>query len=158
MGIGSGWFEKDYTEYGYEFGTAIGRLHQLDANLPIIKDRLQNLNPPPTRRIPMLIGGGGEKVTLRIVAENADIWNGVGSTEEMAHKNKVLDQWCEKVGRDPAEIERSAILMQPEMYADLDGVVDAGITLLISGFQHPPYDFGIIKSLLEYRDRKNAAA
>ena len=158
LGIGSGWFEKDYTEYGYEFGTAIGRLHQLDANLPIIKDRLQNLNPPPTRRIPMLIGGGGEKVTLRIVAENADIWNGVGSTEEMAHKNKVLDQWCEKVGRDPAEIERSAILMQPEMYADLDGVVDAGITLLISGFRHPPYDFGIIKSLLEYRDRKNAAA
>ena len=65
LGIGSGWFEKDYDEYGYEFGTAGGRLDQLAADLPRIESRFAKLNPAPTRDIPVLIGGGGEKKTLR---------------------------------------------------------------------------------------------
>ena len=101
LGIGSGWFERDYDEYGYEFGTAGGRLDDLARDLPLIKERWAKLNPPPTRDIPVLIGGGGERKTLRIVAEHADIWHGFGGAETIAHKHAVLDEWCARLGPRP---------------------------------------------------------
>src|SRR3954468_21098575 len=67
FGIGSGWFEKDYDEFGYEFGTKGSRLNQLRDDLPRMEARWAKLNPPPTHKIPVLIGGGGEQKTLRLV-------------------------------------------------------------------------------------------
>lgn len=151
LGIGSGWFEKDYNEYGYEFGTAPSRLKDLDAAMPVIKERLAKLNPAPARGIPILIGGGGEKVTLRIVAENADIWNGFGTPEEAGRKSRILDDWCVKVGRDPKEIERS-ILIQPDRIKDADAYVENGITHLLIGSGGPNYDLGPLAELIAWRD------
>jgi probable F420-dependent oxidoreductase len=154
LGIGSGWFERDYQEYGYEFGTAPSRLRELDAALPVIRDRLARLNPPPVRNPPpILIGGGGERVTLRIVAQHADIWNGFGNPTAVAHKCSVLDEWCRRVGRDPAAIERSVAGIRPEALPHLDGYLDVGVTHLIMGIGGPEWDLSLLPKLVEWRDR-----
>ncbi|HZY56324.1 MAG TPA: LLM class F420-dependent oxidoreductase [Rubrobacteraceae bacterium] len=152
LGIGSGWFKKDYDEYGYEFGTAPGRLKALDRSIPVIKERLRKLNPPPVRRrIPILIGGGGEKVTLRIMAEHADIWNSFGDPERAGRKSGSLDDWCARVGRNPKEIERS-ILIRPDRIRSADEYVANGITHLMLGFTGPDYDLSALKKLVVWRD------
>lgn len=165
LGIGSGWFERDYTEYGYEFGTAGGRLDALDRDLPVIKDRWGRLNPAPTRDIPVLVGGGGERKTLRIVAEQADIWHGFGEAETIAHKHEVLDEWCRRIGRDPGEIERSAgvaptpgrVGEQVEDYAaNAEALYAVGTRLFTTGVSGPDYDLGPLRELVAWRDEKNA--
>lgn len=156
LGIGAGWFQKDYDEYGYEFGTAAGRLKDLDASMPVIEERLGKLNPPPVRQpLPVMIGGGGEKVTLRIVAGHAHIWNGFGDPEEAGRKSRILDGHCAEIGRDPAEIERS-ILIQPDRIEHADRYVDNGITHLMLGFTGPDYDLGPLRELVSWRDERRA--
>jgi probable F420-dependent oxidoreductase len=145
LGLGAGWFERDYTEYGYEFGTAGARLGALEAAIPRIKQRLQRLNPPAVGPMPFLIGGGGEKRTLKMVAREAHMWNGIGDADTMRRKNDIIDQWCAEVGRDPAEIERTALVaadVDPEPY------LAAGITHLIVGCAHP-FDLAPIQRLLD---------
>ena len=151
FGIGSGWFEKDYDEYGYEFGTARGRLDYLAESMPVIKDRLAKLDPQPVGDLPILIGGGGEKVTLRIVAKHADIWHGFGSVETFVHKSGVLDDWCAKVGRDPSEIERS-IGVQPGQIEKADDYLAAGAVEFTIGLNGPDYDMAPVKDWLAWRD------
>ncbi|GAB7189646.1 LLM class F420-dependent oxidoreductase [Kineococcus sp. NUM-3379] len=158
LGIGSGWFEKDYTEYGYEFGTAGGRLDDLAGALPRIEARLARLNPAPTRKIPVLIGGGGEKKTLRIVARHADIWHGFGDTATIAHKHSVLDRWCEQGGRDPLEIERSAGVDDTEPGKRGEQLHAVGTRLYTLGTGGPDFDLGRVREWLAWRDEKNAAA
>src|ERR687896_805838 len=107
LGIGAGWFQRDYDEYGYEFGSPGSRLADLAAALPRIRARWAKLNPAPTREIPILIGGGGERKTLRYTAEHAQIWHSFGNADTLTRKNGVLDAHCADVGRDPREIQRS---------------------------------------------------
>lgn len=152
LGIGSGWFQRDYDEYGFEFGTAGTRLTALEANLGVIKDRWERLNPPPLRRIPILIGGGGEKRTLRITAQHADIWHGFGDTDTLRHKNAVLDEHCAQVGRDPKTIERSTSVNRADGDADPQELVDSGMTFLVCGM-HAPYDLGRLERLIKWRDQ-----
>jgi probable F420-dependent oxidoreductase len=150
LGIGAGWFRRDYDQYGYDFGTAGTRLATLDAALPRLKERLGKLNPPPVQDpLPILIGGDGEKVTLRIVAEQASIWNGFGPAKDYARRNSILDDWCAKVGRDPAEIERSVHIDSDEI-DKIDAFLDAGATHVILGV-NAPYDLGPAKALLKLR-------
>jgi probable F420-dependent oxidoreductase len=162
LGIGAGWFQRDYDEYGYEFGTAGSRLRNLDAAMPVIEERLGRLNPPPLRDpLPILIGGGGEKVTLRIVAEHAHIWNGFGDPEQAGRKSRILDDWCREVGRDAEEIERS-ISVRPNQIRNLDRYVENGITHLLIGVGGPDYDLSPLRELIawrdEYRERHPEAA
>ena len=161
LGIGSGWFERDYKEYGFDFGTTVSRLKDLDAAMPRIKSRLEKLNPGPKGRLPILIGGGGEKLTLRIVAQYADVWHGFArrtgthsSAETVAHKNAVLDGWCEKLGRDPGTIERS-IGVDASMIEQADAIHAAGADEIHMGVDGPDYDFGPIREWLGWRDRVN---
>ncbi len=151
LGIGAGWFERDYREYGFEFGTAARRLKALEQNLPVIEQRWEQLNPAPQRDIPVLIGGGGEKVTLRITAERADIWNGFGPPESYRHKSEVLDNWCKQVGRDPQEIERSVTISDTDL-DNLDGFLDAGATHFILGITEP-WNFEAVDKLLDWRKK-----
>ena len=151
LGIGAGWFERDYQEYGYEFGTAPGLLKDLGRNLPIIRERWTKLVPAPVRNpIPILIGGGGEKVTLRLTAGHANLWNGFGPPERFRHKNQVLDEWCDKLGRAPSEIERTATVNHSDL-DNLQAFVDAGAQHLIMGWG-VPWDPDQVRRLIAWRD------
>lgn len=131
LGIGAGWFEPEHTAFGIEFGSGWGeRLAWLEESAGAIRSLLDGrtvtspdgghyslveavLLPRPVQdRLPILIGGGGEQKTLRTVARHADIWNWVAldDLERMRAKHAVFEQRCGEVGRDPAEIERSAFL------------------------------------------------
>jgi probable F420-dependent oxidoreductase len=156
LGLGSGWHQRDYDEYGYEFGTAASRLRDLDRDMPVIVDRLARLNPPPLQRpLPILIGGNGEKVTLRIVAQYATIWNGQGEPDELGRLNSILDDWCARVGRDPQEIERSAQIFGHQL-DKLDDYLAAGITHLIGEVGGPDYDLSELRKLIAWRDRQTS--
>lgn len=146
LGIGSGWFERDYDEYGYPFGTGPSRLRDLARDLPIIMERFDRLEPPPRGRLPIMIGGSGEQVTLRLVAEHADAWNTFGPPDNYARKNKVLDEWCARTDRKPAEIERTVAINGSEV-GNWSEYLDAGADHLIV-MTGSPFDLGPVEALL----------
>ena len=166
LGLGAGWFERDYREYGFELGTPAERLRQLEAGIHMVKQRWSQDEPKPLRgSIPLLIGGSGEKVTLRIVAEHADLWHCFGSPSEWSRKNRVLDEWCMRLGRRPGDIEQIASIadesseapirdMRPH-YETLDAYVASGAEHILYGWA-VPFDFGPVEDLLEWRARRGS--
>ena len=127
LGIGGAWFELEHTAYGIEFGASPGmRLTWMDEAVGAMRALLdgETVTSPPDghyrftglrqepyplqAHLPIMIGGSGERKTLRSVAKYADQWNAMGSVEKLRHKEEVLLAHCEAVGRDPAEIERTA--------------------------------------------------
>ncbi len=127
LGLGAGWQENEHRQYGVPFYTIAERLARLDEACQVIKGLYReksvsfdgkfyqlkeaSLEPKPLGQLPLLIGGGGEKVTLRITARWADEWNVWGDVEKLRQKIKILDRHCESVGRDPAAIQRSAVAL-----------------------------------------------
>ena len=124
LGVGGAWMEPEHTAHGIEFGTGFGqRLDWMDESVGAMRalldgqevtsvsgahyqfDRLRHQPPPIQAHLPIMIGGSGEKKTLRTVAKYADIWNAMGAVELMRHKIEVLHGHCEAVGRDIADIE-----------------------------------------------------
>ena len=154
FGTGSGWFERDYDEYGYEFGTVGQRLDALAENMPRIEARWSKLNPPPLRKIPVLIGGGGEKKTLKIVAKHADIWHSFSDAETLQRKLGILAEHCETVGRDVNEIEISTEL-RGRTEADATEALELGTTLFTVGISGPDYDIATVKKWIAWRDAAN---
>ena len=164
LGLGAGWSEPDYVEYGYAFGTAPSRLKDLERGIDIIKTRWQIDQPPPPRgSVPMMIGGGGEKVTLTIAAQHADIWHSSTPAEEWGRKNAVLNEWCAKVGRDPGEIRRSASIYDQRfdgpdrnreaLIARAEEFLAVGVNDFIFGLGDP-FDMTAVEWLLAWRDAK----
>lgn len=128
LGLGSGWQENEHTQYGLEFYTVNERLRRLDEACQVIQALYGNaksdfdgefyqlqsasLEPKPVQQpLPLLIGGGGEKVTLKITARYANEWNVWGDPAILRHKMAILDEHCAAIGRDPAEIQRSAVAL-----------------------------------------------
>lgn len=128
LGLGAGWQRNEHEAYGIEYGTAGSRLDMLEESCQVLKGLFHNdhfdfdgkyyqlrnapLEPKPKQaKIPLMIGGGGEKRTLKITAQYADEWNVWGDVAILKHKMAILDQHCEAVGRDPNEIERSAVAL-----------------------------------------------
>jgi len=152
LGLGAGWFERDYNEFGYDFGTAGSRLRDLGEALPIIKQRMAAEDPAPIRNpIPILIGGGGEKVTLKLTAQYADLWNSFGPPETWHHKNKVLNRWCETIGRDPAQITRTVSIRGKDIPGNLDAFAEAGASYFILGLGEP-WNYDLVRELVRWRD------
>ncbi|MDN4474711.1 LLM class F420-dependent oxidoreductase [Demequina sp. SYSU T00192] len=155
LGTGSGWFERDYAEYGYEFGTAGSRIADLGEALPAIEERWARLNPPPTRRIPVLVGGGGERKTLRLVARHADIWHSFSDAPTLERKLGILAGHGEAVGRDVSEIEVSVEVGRRGI-AEAEELHALGATLFTIGAGGPDYAIPALDEWLSWRDGLNA--
>ncbi len=154
FGTGAGWFERDYDEYGYEFGTPGTRLNALADGLERIESRWAKLNPPPTRDIPILIGGKGEQKTLRIVARHADIWHSFVTPEELPHKLDVIRRWGDTDGHDTSNLIVSNEL-DKRTTLDADALYAAGVRLFTLGLSGPNYDWGRVSQWLSWRDAHN---
>ncbi len=125
LGIGGAWFEEEHRDFGIDFGSGFPeRLRWLGEALPIMRGMLdgteptakgdhyhsqntRNLPGPVQAHLPICIGGGGEQVTLKLVAKYGDMCNIGGGLAAVQHKEEVLLAHCETVGRDPGEIERT---------------------------------------------------
>jgi len=167
LGIGAGWFEAEHTSLGFEFGTFTDRFERLEEALQIIIPMLRGErpsldgeryqvseavnSPAPISRIPVMIGGSGEKKTLRMVAQYADESNLLGGPiEEIPRKFEVLAEHCERVGRDRSEIvvtRQAACAIAPTME---DAEADVAAFAAVKGWNSEVVE--LVKDFLIYGD------
>ncbi|MCD5314067.1 LLM class F420-dependent oxidoreductase [Kineosporia babensis] len=153
LGLGAGFREWEYTQYGYEFGTPRERVQDLATALQRIEQRLAVLNPVPTRKVPILVAGGGPK-TLRLVAQHADIWHTFAEGDDLGHKSQVLDQYCRELGREPDAIERSTFV-KGDPWEVGPRYRDHGITLFTIFTSGPHFDLNELRRWIAWRDDQN---
>jgi F420-dependent oxidoreductase-like protein len=126
LGIGTGWFELEHDQLGFDFGTFTDRFNRLDEALQIILPMLKGerptfsgtyyrasealANPRYRDHIPLMIGGSGEKKTIPLAARHFDHLNVIAGFDELPRKLQVVQQQCEKIGRDPATLETSTLI------------------------------------------------
>ncbi len=150
LGVGAGNSERDHRAYGLEWGSPGQRLRTLRDGVQRIKTRLALLNPAPLGPLPLMIAGGGEKVTLRLVARYADLSNTPGTPDVVRQKNAIIDGYCQEVGRDPAEIERTSNIAVGAVER-MHEWVEAGAQRLQIQLDHP-FDMAPVEAALRMRD------
>lgn len=127
LGLGAGWQVNEHAVYGIDLPAPKERVDRLEEACAVISSLLREprttfsgrwyritdapCEPKPVRRLPLLVGGAGEKRTLRVAARYADEWNAWTTPDVFKHKSGVLDGYCAEVGRDPGEIHRSTQAM-----------------------------------------------
>ena len=166
LGIGAGWFELEHEAFGFHFGTLAERFERLEEALQIISPMLRNErvsldgkhykaidvanSPAPLSKIPIMIGGQGEKKTLRMVAEYADESNLTGTVEEIPRKIEALDAHCERLGRDRSEIKVTKLLMVCVAPTMEDALADLERTGAVKGLSDGAKEF--VKDALIFGD------
>lgn len=145
FGIGAAWYEREHVALGIPYPALADRFEMLEETIQICRQMWSDddgpyegkhyqlaetiCQPQPIRRPPILIGGGGERKTLRLVAQYADVWHSSAKTvEELQHKIEVLDRHCDTVGRDPADVRRTAALWYGDPFEDVDAYLKAAET------------------------------
>jgi probable F420-dependent oxidoreductase len=150
LGLGAGWYPKDFIVYGYEYGTVRSRMDHFDEGLERIGYRLNHLTPSPVRQVPILILGGGERRTIPAAARHAHIWHSFEPIEEFRRKNDLLKRLATDAGRDEVGIERATAWTDAKT---ADAFVDEGVTLFTTEI-HPDahgYDFSELETMLAWR-------
>ncbi|AQT82604.1 LLM class F420-dependent oxidoreductase [Mycolicibacterium litorale] len=153
LGVGAGWYEKDYTTYGFEYGTVKSRADLFDEGLLRIERRFELLRPAPLRKVPILIGGSGPKRTLPAVARHADIWHTFLPLDSYREASARVGELAAGFGRADSDIERSTLWTDPQ---SADAYLAAGATLFHTEMRAVggTYDFGTVEKMLSWRDAK----
>jgi probable F420-dependent oxidoreductase len=154
LGVGAGWYQKDYTTYGYVFGTWKSRFDLFDTGLERIRARRGQLIPPPVRKIPILIGGTGPKRTLPAVMRYADIWHTFLSVEAFTEASARVDELAAAAGRSGTDIERSVHWFGAP---SAEAYHAAGATTFITEIAPDAttgYNFSTLEEMLAWRERQ----
>jgi F420-dependent oxidoreductase-like protein len=150
LGIGAGWDAGEHQAYGIEFSSVAERMDRLDEALTVCRSLFREQRPsfsgvhyslveawnsprPLGGDIPILIGGGGERRTLKLVAKHADACNVFGGAATLRHKFDVLERHCHEIGRDPSEITKTAFVMAPEDMGEFEALLEPLVTAGVEG-------------------------
>jgi len=155
LGLGAGFREWEATEYGFPFGSPAERVRQLDEALQRIQRRFTRLNPPPARKLPILVAADRPKA-LRLTAQYADIWHTFAEHDDFGEKSRQLDGFCHELHRDPATIERS-VFVDGDPWTNGTRLRELGAGMFVLMTRGPAFELDELRRWLAWRDEQNAA-